>query len=131
MVLNLPLICCLGLPDASLQAGSGHAVMYHISRPEGSVPLLQQGLDVFCHPGFLVLIHPDAPVHSDSVNTMLDVAENDVGVLFQVLIFENGPVGISKTVLQLLCGIIRQGFNGFLTAFFLIVVYAVIRSRDM
>ena len=58
------------------------------------------------------MMHPDAPVHSDSVNTMLDVAEYGGGVLFQVLIFENGPVGISKTVLQLLCGIIRSPVSG-------------------
>lgn len=56
---------------------------------------------LFCHPGHLVGIDPDALIHSDSVHAVLCVALDSCYVVLQVLISKNIPFGSLKAVLQL------------------------------
>ena len=60
MFLYPPLLCCLGLSDASPQDDSGSTVLCPFTAPKGLVSLLQQGPDLSSHPWLLIWIDPDA-----------------------------------------------------------------------
>lgn len=91
----------LGPPDASLQVGSCSTVQLHVTIPESLVFLPQQALILFGHPWFLIWIHLDAFIHSNSICTVFDVAQNCYCVHLQVWVIENIPVSSLKTVLKL------------------------------
>ena len=89
VVLNLPLVRYLGFSDASLQVGSGCAILYSIPRPESDIVLPQQYLDLFSHTGFLFGIRPETFVSREVVNAEVDVGKHRYGVLLQVWVFKH------------------------------------------
>lgn len=50
-------------------------------RPESVTALPQQCPDLFSHPGFLVGMHPETFINSDTIHAEVDVGEHRCGVL--------------------------------------------------
>lgn len=73
--LNLPFVCCPGLPEASLQLTLADFVLSLMPGPEGTVLFFSKHIDVCWHLLLLVWIYLNLSGHCDGANTVFDVAE--------------------------------------------------------